>query len=256
MKIMVLPDTQAKPGVPNEHLMWAGKHAADKKPDIIVHIGDHFDMPSLSSYDKGKKSFEGRRYKEDIKAGQESMRMFMQPIWDEQARQVQNKKKVWQPRLVFTLGNHEHRIMRAVECQAELEGLMSYDDLGLEEMGWEVHGFLEVVIIEGIAFSHYFTSGVMGRPVPNARLMLQKKGMSCIMGHVQLRDIAYAYRADGKQMTGLFVGTFYDHKEDYLGPQGNVGKHGVYLLHNVADGEFDECYIPIGYLKEKYDATN
>lgn len=249
---MVLPDAQVKPGVPIDHLHYAGRYAVAKKPDVIVCIGDWWDMPSLSSYDKGKKSFEGRRYRADIEAGQSAMRLFLAPIQEEQYRQAQNKKRMWQPRLVFTLGNHEKRILKAVECQAELEGLMSYDDFGLREMGWEVYDFLEVVIIEGVAFSHYFISGIMGRPVTNARLMIQKKAQSCVMGHVQLRDVAYGYKADGRQMTGLFVGTFYQHVEEYLGPQGHIGKQGVYLLHNVQDGEFDELYVPISYLKAKY----
>ena len=56
MKHMVIPDTQCKPGVPMEHLTWAGQYAVEQKPDVIIHIGDHWDMPSLSSYDKGKGS--------------------------------------------------------------------------------------------------------------------------------------------------------------------------------------------------------
>lgn len=251
-KILVIPDAQTKPDVPTEHLLWLGKHAVAKKPDIIVCIGDFFDLPSLSSYDKGKKSFEGRRYKKDIEAGRKAMELFLSPIQEEQARQVANKKKVWQPRLVFTLGNHEYRIERAVECQAELEGLMSYEDLGLEAMGWEVYPFLEVVVLEGIAFSHYFTSGVMGRPATNARLALQKKGMSLVQGHLQHRDIAYAFKADGRQMTGLFVGAFYQHQENYLGPQGNAHWRGAWMLYNVDDGQFDEVALPMFYLKEKY----
>ena len=58
MKHLIIPDTQVKPNTPTEHLKWAGQYAAEKKPDVIVHIGDHWDMESLSSYDKGKKSFE------------------------------------------------------------------------------------------------------------------------------------------------------------------------------------------------------
>ena len=61
MKHMIIPDTQVKPGSSFEHLKWAGQYAVEKKPDVIVHIGDHWDMPSLSSWDVGKKSFEGRR---------------------------------------------------------------------------------------------------------------------------------------------------------------------------------------------------
>lgn len=252
MKILVLPDTQVKPGVPTEHLEWAGRYAAEKKPEVIVCIGDWWDMESLSSYDKGKRSFEGRRFKEDIRAGIEAMELFLRPIREEQATLVKNNKKRWNPRLIFTLGNHEERIERATQIQPEFEGLISYDDLRLKEMGWEVYPFLEVVIVEGVAFSHYFTSGVMNRPVSNAKLMLQKKMMSCVMGHVQDRDIAEAKRADGKRIVGIFAGIFYQHDESYLGPQGNQSWRGFWLLTEVNDGSFDYIPVSIDFLRRKY----
>ena len=185
MKHLVIPDTQVKPNSPTDHLRWAGLYAAEKKPDVIVHIGDHFDMPSLSSWDVGKKSFEGRRYKDDIEAGIHAMEVFLQPIRDEQQRLKVNKHKQWRPRMVFTLGNHENRIERAIESDPKLDGLIGYKDLQLEEMGWEVYDFLDVVVIDQIAYAHYFTSGILGRPVSSARNMLSKKMMSCIWGHVQ-----------------------------------------------------------------------
>ena len=77
MKHMIIPDTQVKPGSSLKHLEWAGQYAVEKKPDVIVHIGDHWDMPSLSSWDVGKKSFEGRRYVHDVESGIEGMREFM-----------------------------------------------------------------------------------------------------------------------------------------------------------------------------------
>ena len=162
------------------------------------------------------------------------------------------KKKVWRPRLIFTIGNHEERIMRAVENDAMLEGLIGYQDFNLETHGWEVHPFLQPVIVDGVAYAHYFTSGVMGRPVSSARLMLNKKHMSCVMGHVQGRDIAFAQRADGTNMTGIFAGTFYDHDEDYLGAQGNGQWRGIWMLNEVRDGAFDEMPVSIRYLEDKY----
>ena len=87
-----------------------------------------------------------------------------------------------------------------------LEDTIGYQDLNLDD--WEVADFLQPVIIEGVAFSHYFTTGVMGRPVTSARAMLTKKMMSCVMGHVQDRDIAYGKRADNARLTGLFAGMF------------------------------------------------
>jgi len=252
MRHLVIPDTQVKPGSTTEHLKWAGMYAAEKKPDVIIHLGDHWDMPSLSTYDVGKKCFEGRRYNDDIIAGKNAMDDFLLPIEQERSRLRRNKKPMWNPRMVFLLGNHENRIMRAINDDSKLDGLISFDDLWLKQDGWEVHPFLEIVIIDGVAYSHYFCSGVMGRPVSSARLMLTKKHMSCVMGHVQDRDIAFATRADGKRMTGIFGGIFYQHDEEYLNPQTNRSWRGIWMLNEVNDGQFDEMPISLEFLRRKY----
>lgn len=252
MRHFVVPDTQVKPGESTDHLEWAGHYAVDMKPDVIVMIGDWWDFPSLSSYDVGKKSFEGRCYLDDINAGNAAMDRFMEPIHKEVKRLRKNKKRTWNPRLIFTTGNHEYRIDRAIESDRKLEGLISLQDTNLEDHGWEVYPFLEVVVVDGVAYSHYFTSGVMGRPCSSARLMLTKKHMSCVMGHVQDREIAYAKRADGKRMTGLFSGLFCPHDELYLNPQTNESWKGIWVLHEVQDGQFDEMPVSIDYLEQKY----
>lgn len=252
MKHMVIPDTQVKPNGSVDHLRWAGEYAAEKKPDVIIHLGDHWDMPSLSVYDVGKKSFEGRRYADDIQAGLKGMAAFLAPIRAEQQRLRINKKKRWNPRLVFIIGNHEQRIERAIESDAKLEGLIGYKDLQLDKLGWETHDFLAPVVVDGICYSHYFTSGVMGRPVSSAKLMIQKKMMSCVMGHVQDREIAYARKADGSHVTGLFAGIFYVHDEDYLTPQTNGSWSGIWMFHDVNDGAFHEQPISIESLRRKY----
>lgn len=252
MRILVIPDTQVKPDTPVDHLFWAGRYAVEKAPDVIVFIGDHWDMPSLSSYDKGKKCFEGRRYIKDIDAGRVAMAMFMAPILQEQERLRRNKERMWKPRLVFCLGNHEERINRAINSDAMLEGLLSYGDFQLDQYGFEVYDFLEIVVIGGVAFSHYFASGPMLRPITSARALLTKKHMSCFMGHVQDRDIAYACRADGTSMTAIFGGIYYQHDEDYLGKQGNNSWRGVWMLNDVKNGSFDEMPVSLEYLRGKY----
>jgi hypothetical protein len=83
-------------------------------------------------------------------------------------------------------------------------------------------------------------------------LMLTKKHQSCIMGHVQDRDIAFAQRADGKRMTGIFAGIFYQHDEEYLNHQTNQSWRGVWMLHEVADGAFDEMPVSLEYLRKRY----
>jgi len=44
-------------------------------------------------------------------------------------QQKKNKKKVYTPRMVLTLGNHEQRIMRHVDSNPELADFLSYDKL-------------------------------------------------------------------------------------------------------------------------------
>ena len=133
MRILVIPDAQVKQGVPLEHLSWAGQAITDYRPDVVVNLGDFADMPSLSSHDiKGSKYFEGLRYKSDIDVAKEAMKKLLKPLKDLQARQKKNKEKVYKPRMVLTLGNHENRIDRAVNNNPTLEGLISTKDLGYE----------------------------------------------------------------------------------------------------------------------------
>lgn len=240
-----------RPGDSFDFLRAIGHFICDKKPDVIVHLGDHADMPSLSSYDVGKKSFEGRRYKADIEAAREGMAALLAPIDELNGRQRANGKKLYKPRKVFLLGNHEQRINRAVENDPKLEGVLSINDLGYED-NWEVHPFLEVVVINGVAFSHYFTSGLLGRPVSSASACLSRKHMSCIQGHQQGKQIATGYRADGVPVTCIIAGSCYEHDEDYLGPQGNKHWRGVVMLHEVNDGAFDEMFVSLNYLTSKY----
>lgn len=251
-KHLIIPDTQCKEGVPLEHLEWAGHYIVDKKPDTVIMIGDFADMESLSSYDVGKKSFEGRRYKMDIEVAKYSMELLLKPLNDFNARAKKNKEKQYNPRLVLTLGNHEDRISRAVEADPKLEGVLQLSDLGYESYGWEVYPYLEPVIIDGVAYCHFFTSGTMGKPVTSAAALLSKKHQSCVMGHVQGRQIAYGTRADGTQITGLFVGGYYLHDEAYLKWQGNKHWRGLWVLHEVQDGSFDEMPVSMRYLQRKY----
>lgn len=249
---IIIPDCQIKPGDDVSFLSWIGKYIADKKPDVIVQIGDFADMPSLSSYDVGKKSFEGRTYQNDIEAARQAMAFLAAPILKEQVRLETNKKKRWNPKFILTLGNHEHRIDRAIENDRKLDGLISVDDLDYEGYGWTVFPFLEPVVIDGVCYAHYLCSGVMGRPITSARMLLTKKHMSCVVGHQQGRDVAYAHRADGRQMTAIIAGSCYLHDEGYLNTQTNSHWRGLVVLNEVVDGTFDEMFVSLDYLRSKY----
>lgn len=251
-KHLILPDCQIRPGVPTDHIKWAAQYAVDKKPDVIVIIGDWADMPSLSSYDKGKKSFEGRTYLADIQAANDALELFMGPIKIEQERLIRRKQKPWKPRLVVTLGNHEYRILRAIELQRELDGLISLDHLEFQKHGFEVYPFLQTVTIDGVCYCHYFCSGNMGHPITTARAMITKGHMSQVAGHRQGKDIAHDKCADGSKITAMQIGSFYQHDEGYLNPQTNIHWRGVMMLNDVRDGQFDDMAVSLDFLRERY----
>lgn len=251
-KHLVIPDVQVKPGDDFKFLQNIGNYIVEKKPDVIVCIGDFADMPSLSSYDVGKKTFEGRRYKADIEATYRGMETLLGPLWDFNRKQRRTKHAIYAPRLVLTLGNHEDRITRAVEGDPKLDGTIGLEDLAYAKYGWEVYPFLQPVTIDGVCYSHYFVTGTAGRPCSTAQLQLNKKHMSCIAGHQQGLQIATGHRADGKRLTSIIAGSCYTHDEDYMGPQGNKHWRGILVLHDVVDGEFDLMPVSLDYLRKKY----
>ena len=77
---LVIPDSHAHPDHHNKRADWLGKLILDLKPDVVVNLGDMWDLPSMSGYDKGKKSFWGRTYKKDIEAGLEFDDRLWHPI--------------------------------------------------------------------------------------------------------------------------------------------------------------------------------
>lgn len=244
---MVIPDTQTKPGTLLSHFSWAGEYAAEKRPDVIIHIGDFADMPSLSSYDIGKKSYEGRTYKSDVESVIEAQELLFKPIRKEM------KKSKWKPKFVLCLGNHENRISKVIELDRKLEGTISVDDLQFEKFGWKVVPYLQPINIDGIMYCHYFTTGVMGRPVTSARALVTKKHMSCTMGHTPVTELDMSQvKGDGTPIIGLFAGAYYQHNEDYLGPQGNPSHRQLWMKHEVNNGFYYPCPVSINFLKKRY----
>ncbi len=238
MMHIVIPDVQARPGVPLQHLSWISNYIAAKRPNRVICIGDFADMSSLSGYDIGKASAEGRRYKDDLDCTHEAM-----------ARLCQFRAEYEPQSMDLTLGNHENRIEREAEAQPKFKGTLSVDDLGYQDFGWTVHPYLKVIKREGIEYSHFFISGTMGKPVSSAAALLRQRQRSAVMGHVQRIDMAVH---PNTQYIGLFTGICYLHNEPYLGPQGNNTKRGIWCLNEVRNGTFDPYFVSLNFLQRRY----
>ena len=242
--ILVIADTQAKPTESLEYMLWIGKYIADIKPDVVVHIGDHYDMPSLSSYDKGKASAEGRRFVDDLNAGNKGLELLNLAI---------HKDPTYNPRKVFCKGNHEHRIDRYVEDNPELIGVIGTELLPLEAYGWEVHDFLHPVEIEDIYFVHYLANPMTGKPYSGtASSILKTVGKSFVVGHKQVLDITIRPTIDGRQQIGIINGACYPFEEKYKGVFGNVHYRGITVLTEVKEGFGLPSFVSLDYMKEKY----
>lgn len=248
---LVIPDSHSHPDYNNRRFNWLGELIVDLKPDVVINLGDMADMPSLCSYDKGTKGFEGRRYHKDINAVLDAQERMFAPI-------KRAKKK--RPRFVMLEGNHEHRIERAISSDAaHLEGIISLDDLGYEDFGWEFvkyNGSTPGIIeIDGIAYAHYFTSGIMGRPmggVHPAYQLLTKQFMSCTQGHTHTTDYCVRTAANGRMIMGLVAGVYQDYFADFAGEANELWWKGVIFKQNVEDGKYDPQWISMEAIKKAY----
>lgn len=233
LTILVIGDSHARHDVPNDRYTLLGRFAAKLRPDVIVDIGDWFDMPSLSSYDVGKACFEGRRYWRDIAAGIDAQERFQREL---------DRAKGYVPYKLRTLGNHENRIGKVADIDPRFHGLIGTPDLCSAHYGWDEAAFLEVRRVGGVAFSHYFTSGVMGRAIGGetpARMVILKQHVSAVQGHSHLFDYAERTDPSGKRLCAAHAGCYFEHKEDYAGPANLMWRRGLLVLRNVVDGCFD-----------------
>ncbi len=247
---VVIGDAHARHDVPNDRFEWLGKYVLDLRlsnPEAnisVIDLGDWEDMPSLSSYDIGKKSYEGRRYKLDVAAGVDARRRFEEPFLDFNTRQRNNRKRQVEVNKYALGGNHsEGRIRKVIENHAMLEDVLSVEDFGHKEYGWEYVPFLTPKVVDGITYQHYFVSGVMGRPIggESPGLSLIKKTLcSTVCGHSHVFDMAHRTDPHGKSIWGIHAGCFLDKDqyEVYAGPSNRIWKRGILTLFNVADGDF------------------
>ena len=208
--------------------------------------GGFSSLDSLSSYDKGKKSHEGRRYQKDIKSANEALDCLEQGFRN--IRGYAPKKKImW--------GNHEYRIDRAAELNAELAGTISKDDINFKQHGWETHEFMDVAVVDGIHYSHYFTTGVSGKPIGGenpASSILKKHYVSCVAAHSHIYDYAERAKPDGTKINGLVAGCYCDHPMPYAKGTEHMWWAGITILDEVKNGDYDLRRISLKRILRDY----
>ena len=57
------------------------------------------------------------------------MYTLLAPLIEYNTQAKKNKKQLYKPKMILTLGNHENRINRVIENDPKLDGTLSIDDL-------------------------------------------------------------------------------------------------------------------------------
>lgn len=248
-RVFVIPDCQVRPDVPLEHLEWIGKAIVHYQPDVVVNLGDFADLPSLSSY-ASRREAEGRRYEADVASVKQGMNILMAPL---RKRWGSTLKRAGAPRLVLTHGNHENRILRAVDEFPHLEGFMSLGDLGYEEAGWETFPFLHIVSIEGTAFSHLFQQPGTSRPVSGMiETRIKNIGFGFCQGHQQGLRTGMVARNNGELVRGIVAGSAYLHTEEYTGQTDSAYWRGCLILNDARRGQYSLMELDLDYLCREF----
>lgn len=247
---LVIGDPHAHPNHDNKRADLLGKLILDLRPDVVINMGDMYDMPSMSSYDIGKKSFHGRSYRKDLDAGLDFDDRMWAPI-----RRAKKRK----PLAVVLEGNHEYRMKKALDLSPELEGTIGFKDFGFErnydqivEYDGGTPGF---VVIDGISYAHFFTSGIKGLPIGgehHAASLIAKQFVSCTVGHSHLADFAMRSRPDGSKIMGCVAGVFQDYRADWAGASNDLWWRGVVIKRNVDNGSYDPSFVSIEALEKEY----
>lgn len=248
---LVIPDPHAHPEHNNDRALWLGQFIREVKPDVVINLGDQADMPSLSSYDKGKRSFTGRSYAADLAAHLD----FSEKMWGSVRKA---KKKL--PRTIFLEGNHEHRIEKALDLSPELEGTIGFRDFDLDTHYDDVvryqGGTPGTIEVDGVNYAHYFVTGVLGKPsagIHPAYHLNVKQAMSSVQGHTHSLDFNVHTAGNGRKLMSLVAGCAFDYKSDWAGTADRFYWRGVILLHDVEDGQFDPEFISLDRLRKAYD---
>lgn len=245
----IIPDTQVRLGVPTDHLDWVGRAIKEYDPDVVIHLGDHWDLESLSTWSgAGSLQREGLRYLDDITAGNEAM------------SRLGAAMAGWKGPKIILRGNHEDRLTRRINVDPVWERMIGSHQFNDASSGWEVvdyvHGSPGVKNIDGIAYAHFFANPNTGKPISGTiAARLAKIGQSFVQGHAQGLQQGNVQYATGHTRNGIVAGSCYMHDEPYKG-LANRHWRGVVVLNEVRNGTFSEMPLTLDYLCRKYEGRS
>jgi hypothetical protein len=241
--ILYIPDVHVKRDDALTRFYFLKRWLADRniKLDHIVQGGDLWDMEAFCLHDQTTPEWYDRHFWDEFSRGFDAL-----DILEDWATRFGNRGC----KVSLTEGNHEHRYSKWMQSDNRLRTSpfpkTVADLIKFYRPKSKVNyvPFLQPLILNDTAFSHYFVSGLMGRPQGGERpasTILKAQHMSCVGCHSHVLDYAERTRADGRKIHALIGGWFGDPeaKFAFAGAAYKLWWNGVHLLHFTKPGEFD-----------------
>lgn len=157
-------------------------------PDYIVCTGDLGDFASQNRYVKDRGTFS---VADELTAVMNYIESYIvNPIKKLQSKQRHDKKKVYKPRIVFCLGNHDSYVSDALTHM-------------LQSLKIEVIQHRDFINLEGVLFSHTFDNGIAGTACTSTLQIIQNTLMNSVSGHSHVRSITEQRDAEGRKIFAI-----------------------------------------------------
>jgi hypothetical protein len=252
--ILYVPDVHAKSGDNLQRFDALAAWLTNRriKFDSVIQGGDLWDMESLCTHDDTSPEYYERHFWDEFSVGLDAFDKL-----ESFTKRFGNKGCTF----YITEGNHENRYNKWMASDNRLrtspfpQTVDSLLHFYRPTSKVNYFPFLQPLVVHDIAFSHYFVSGLMGRPQGGERPaanILRAQFQSTVSCHSHVLDFAERTRADGSKLYSVVGGCFVDPKAKfaYAGAARKLWWNGVHILHVTAPGEFDVETISLERLQQ------
>ena len=240
---LLIPDTHIQTGddLGRFYALKAWIASRNIELDFIVQIGDLLDFEALCTHDQDAPEWYERNLMSEIEVGMKALDII------ERIGRTYGKKDC---PIHIIEGNHENRYNKWMAGDNRLrtspfpQTVAKLINFYRPSNKFNYVPFLQPLIVDDIAFSHYVVSGLMARAVSGERpagTILKSQFMSTVVGHSHTLDLAERTRTDGRKIHSLVSGCFVDPRAPFkfAGPAKKLWWNGCHLLWINAPGEFD-----------------
>lgn len=228
IKVLCAGDLHDAPGLSKDRFRWFGNMIVEERPDLVFCCGDIASFDSLNSHIKND-TLEGKlkpSFEDDMHSLAEALTELHKPLNLENQRLRDNKKKVYNPKFVLTLGNHEDRAKAYGQKNPEV-GMLLHAQINslLAGFGWDVIPYQHYWYLNEVAFTH--------APVDASRKPMAGANCSINAATHLMHDLVHGHThraqvirkpkiGENKYVTVVDLGSSlpYGHVEDYA-------KHGI-----------------------------